>query len=82
MLTVMTHADNGYYNDQKSGIIDYLEKVMTVIDGYPTLDLGGSGNWGEITPKYRVGRFERDGLTYTYLIEVRLRSNEYKKGAL
>ena len=79
MLTVMVSVDEGYQSDERSGMLDYYEKIMTVIDGS---DLSGSGNWGPVTPRYRVGGFERDGLMNTYLIEVEIQTNRYRRGAL
>jgi hypothetical protein len=82
LLTVSTLATNGYYNDTKTGIIDLYEKLMTVIDGHPVCDLTGSNHWGPISPQYRVGEFERDGLRYCFLIEVELQSIRYQRGTL
>jgi hypothetical protein len=82
LLTVMTHVDNGYFNDAKTGIIDLYEKLMTVIDGSTYIKLTGGGNWGPKPPQYKVGGFERDGLRYCYLVEVSLQSARYQKGTL
>lgn len=81
-LTVMTHKNGSYYNDERNGILDYYEKVMTVIDGTTAIELKGNNNWGPIVPKYRIGRFDVSGLKYEYLIEVDLQSKDYPKGAL
>lgn len=82
LLTISTHVDKGYYNDNKDGIIDLYEKIMTVIDGYPTIDLTGATHWGPVTPQYRVGGFDRDGLRYCYLVEVDIQTARYQRGAL
>ena len=82
MLTIMTAVKNGYYSNDKNGILDLYEKVMTVIDGYPTIDLTGATHWGPVTPQYRVGGFERDGLRYCYLVEVDIQTAHYQRGAL
>lgn len=82
LLTVMTLAADGYYNDAQTGIIDYLEKIMNTIDGSTAADLKGNGNWGAFAPQYRVNNLTRDGLKYTYYIQIELQSNRYVKGAL
>jgi hypothetical protein len=82
LLTMMVHESKGYYNDDKTGMIDYYEKIMSVIDGDLTTELTGSDHWGPIPPQYRVGGFERNGLQNTYLIEVELQTIRYSKGAL
>jgi len=82
LLTVMTHVDNGYYNANKTGIIDFYEKIMTVIDGASITDITGNGHWGPMPPQYEIGGFERDGLRYVYLIEVEIQTARYGKGDL
>jgi len=82
LITVVTDAACGYYNDERAGIIDLYEKIQDVINGSPTLDLAGSGNWGPTTPEFRTGGFERDGLANNYLIEIDIESNRFTKGSL
>jgi hypothetical protein len=84
MLTIMTLAENGYYNDSKTGILDLYEKIQDVIDQNidGVLDLTGAGNWGPIPPQYKVGGVERDGLIYTYLVEVTIQTARYRRGSL
>jgi len=84
LFTIMTDAQYGYYNDNGWGIIDVLEKLMTVIDENTsgTLDLGGNSCWGPIAPQYRIGGFERSGLINTYLLEAEFQTNRYTRGGL
>lgn len=82
LLTVMTHKNAGYYNDERSGILDYYEKVMTVVDGTTAIELKGDGNWGPDVPGYRIGRFDGNSFKYEYAIEIDLQSNKYTKGGL
>jgi hypothetical protein len=83
LLTVMTKAEYGYTNNNGFGILDLYEKVMDAIDrGDSATDLTGGGKWGPIPPQYKVGGFERSGLLTTYLIEVKIQSNRYERGAL
>jgi|WetSurMetagenome_2_1015567.scaffolds.fasta_scaffold02369_10 hypothetical protein len=84
MLTIMTLAENGYYNTAKTGILDLYEKIQDVIDRNTsgTLDLTGAGKWGPMPPQYKVGGVERDGLIYTYLVEVTIQTARYRRGSL
>jgi len=82
LFTIMCAVSKGYYNDDKDGIIDLYEKLMTVIDGYPTVDLTGATHWGPVTPQYRVGGFERDGMRYSFLVEADIQTAKYHRGAL
>lgn len=84
LFTVMTKAISGYYDDDGEGIIDYLEKIMTVIDKNTsdTVDLGGAGTWGPETPQYKVGGFERNGLINTFLIEATFQTKRFGRGTL
>lgn len=82
LFTVLVHTENGYFNDERNGIVDYHEKVMTVLDGFPTLDLTGSGNWGSKPPVYRVGTPERDNMQLKYLIEMDIETKKYMAGSL
>lgn len=81
-LEVMTSADDGYYNDQRSGCLDYYEKILNVVDGNTAGSLSGDGSWGPEAPKYRQFPVERDGLKYQYSMEIELQSKKYQKGAL
>lgn len=79
MLTIIVDTSDGLYNEQQSGLLDYLEKVMDAIDGS---DLTGSGNWGPITPQYRIASFEKNTANYQYEIEVIIQTNRYQRGNL
>lgn len=81
LLTVMTHASSGYFDDERAGIIDYCEKIMSVVDGTGAGSLTGNNNW-TATPQYRIGSPFVDGLKYTYPVEIELESARYTKGEL
>lgn len=85
LFTVMTDAAKGYYSTDGLGILDLYEKIMTVIDVSRTtglVDLTGAGYWGPVSPQFKVGGFERDGLVNTYLIEAEFQTVRYGRGAL
>lgn len=81
ILTCHTRVDNGYYTDEKTGIIDIYEKLLDVIDGGGGVRLNGDGNW-LLSPSYRMVMIEKTKLAYIYEIEVTITSVKYRRGAL
>jgi hypothetical protein len=82
ILTVMTNVEDGYYSNEKLGMLDIYEKIMDVVHGEDTVDVTGNNKWGERPPVFRFGNFERDSLVNQFLVEIDFRTNRYNKGEL
>jgi hypothetical protein len=80
LLTIHTKVANGYYNDEKTGILNLYESILNTID-IGGASLNGDGNWLD-SPKYRLVGIEKTNLCYVYEVEILLASNKYKRGLL
>jgi hypothetical protein len=55
LLTVYTTKRSGYYDTEtQSGILDYYQKIMNVVNGTTAIELKGNNHWGVPEPKFRV----------------------------
>ena len=82
-LLLFTAQSDGYYQTEtRSGVLDYIEKIMNVINGTQAIDLRGNNHWGTPEPKFRVRQTIVNDLKFETPIEVILTSVKFEKGQL